>query len=133
MYICSTNLPPALLCALYGPKYPADHVFDILVGAVRNHKGVHEYVARAIVYTDSQCSNWKLVKTGRARSNRCVISLEEFVKELRIEFGTLAGKSSYGATEYVMFMRRLESMEKAVDANVRDALALPPLEGQGQL
>jgi hypothetical protein len=132
MYICPTKLPTALLCALYGPRYPADHFFDILVGAVPNHKGIPEYVARAIVYTDPQCTNWKLVKTGQGRSNKGIKSLEEFVKELRNEFGVLASKSSYEATECVMFIRRLESMERAVDASVRNALALPPLEGHGQ-
>lgn len=49
-------------------------------------------VTRAIVYTDEYYRNWDIVKTEEGEWYTSCRSLEEFVKELGVEFGNLAGK-----------------------------------------
>jgi hypothetical protein len=127
-YICQTNFPTALISALYGPRYPAHCSFDVLIGTVPGNNGSNRYITQAIVYTDAQYRNWKLAKNGQGEWGKPYRSVEEFVKELRKEFGTLAGKFPYESAEGALLMKKLESMGGTADANVRDALALPPLE-----
>jgi hypothetical protein len=104
------------MAALYGPEYPPHYAFDILTGSMpnpsydpnesRDNSEQILAVTRAIVYTDKHYRNWDIAKTGQGEWQTPSRSLEEFVKELRAEFGNVAGEFIITASPLPKQMRK---------------------------
>jgi hypothetical protein len=95
----NTNTFPALIGALYGPKHPGYWDLDIVTGTIQNIESDGKrniandlYVTRAIMFTNKDYRDWTVAKEGSGEWHTAHRSMEEFVKELRGEFGKLTGE-----------------------------------------
>ncbi|KAH8731062.1 hypothetical protein GQ44DRAFT_722720 [Phaeosphaeriaceae sp. PMI808] len=101
----------SLLYALYGPQYSPECTFDVLTGVTLISTGQRleaKHVARGIVYLDKDLLDWKICWTGTGDWTSYIRCLEEFVRELKIQFGKAACKSDMFFL-YSYFKRESES------------------------
>lgn len=83
---------------IYWPKYsfPTFYGQDVLTApetiALDNGESRILYVTRAIVFSHGFGGSWKVLRSGTEEWHTPWRSMEEFVKDLKREFGEMAGK-----------------------------------------
>ncbi|KAF2637928.1 hypothetical protein P280DRAFT_471594 [Massarina eburnea CBS 473.64] len=83
--------------AIYGPRNPQNHGFDITTHQYRPRKSAREsVVVRAIVYTEPNYGKWKLLKQGNDTSYTITAAYQEFSKDLEREMTEACGHMSEG-------------------------------------